>query len=79
MEDMAMSDLLERARAAADNDNCPEEAKVCLMALCGVIEHHEWSMLDLQVKYRKSEYNYAGVMLTDATKRMEEYKNGKGC
>jgi hypothetical protein len=73
MENLAMSELQQRARDAANDPDCPTEAKIVLLAQAGVIDHYEWRLLELEKKYRYAEYNYAGAMLTEANRKVKEY------
>lgn len=71
-----MSDIREHAKLVAEQPDTPSEAKIALLAMRAVIDHYEWRLLDLDVKYRKSEYNYASQMLTEANRKMKEHKDG---
>jgi len=77
MEELAMTELIERARLCADDHGLPEEAKICLLALCGVVEHRDWQLREMEVKWRYAEYNYASTMLELAQKKLKDHKDGK--
>ena len=69
-----MTELKEHAREIANDPELPTEARVALLALCGVVDHYEWQILDLEVKRRKAEYNYASTKLEQASAKLKEHK-----
>ena len=46
-------------------------------AMQGVADHRKWELLDMEVKWRRAENNYAGTMLELATKKLKEHNDEK--
>ena len=71
-------DLREQARSCALKPDQDQEVKILLLALCGVADHRERELLEMEVKWRKAEYNYASTKLTQSNSKLERYKNDLG-
>jgi len=69
-----MSDLEQEATSACNNPLCTPEARIVILAQRGVIDHMEWQLADLEVRYRKAEYNYASTKLKQANAKLKEHK-----
>lgn len=63
-----MSDLTKQARRLAFEEETTRETQVVLLALCAVIDGLRYDIGELEIKYRKAEYNYASTKLEQARK-----------